>query len=111
MPAWTRRDHDHHKAKGLEFDTVIVPGLDRPPRSGEAVVRMALSPLSTCRERGGERGCCLAPIDETGGDKEPLSAMCGTWTKKRKTSRRPLAVCGSDAREVAAAFAGVPEGG
>ena len=53
-----------HKAKGLEFDTVIVPGLDRPPRSGR-------KPLFAWRSLPGGR-LLLAPIDETGGGKESL---------------------------------------
>ena len=53
-----------HKAKGLEFDTVIVPGLDRPPRSG-------MKPLFAWRSLPGG-GLLIAPIDETGGEKEPL---------------------------------------
>jgi ATP-dependent helicase/nuclease subunit A len=53
-----------HKAKGLEFDTVIVPGLDRAPRSGR-------KPLFAWRALAGGR-LLLAPVDETGGDKEPL---------------------------------------
>ena len=53
-----------HKAKGLEFDTVIVPGLDRPPRSGRR-------PLFAWRALAGGR-LLLAPIDETGGEREPL---------------------------------------
>jgi ATP-dependent exoDNAse (exonuclease V) beta subunit len=53
-----------HKAKGLEFDTVIVPGLDRQPRSGR-------KPLFAWRALAGGR-LLLAPIDETGGDQEPL---------------------------------------
>jgi ATP-dependent helicase/nuclease subunit A len=53
-----------HKAKGLEFDTVIVPGLDRAPRS-------ARKPLFAWRALPGGQ-LLLAPIDETGGDKEPL---------------------------------------
>jgi hypothetical protein len=53
-----------HKAKGLEFDTVIVPGLDRSTRSGR-------KPLFVWRSLPGGR-LLLAPIDETGGDKEPL---------------------------------------
>jgi ATP-dependent exoDNAse (exonuclease V) beta subunit len=55
-----------HKAKGLEFDTVIVPGLDRLPRSGR-------KPLFAWRALAGGR-LLLAPIDETGGDEEPLYA-------------------------------------
>jgi ATP-dependent exoDNAse (exonuclease V) beta subunit len=53
-----------HKAKGLEFDTVIVPGLDRPPRSGERELFLS-------RALPGGR-LLLAPINETGGDREPL---------------------------------------
>jgi ATP-dependent helicase/nuclease subunit A len=53
-----------HKAKGLEFDTVIVPGLDRPPQSGRR-------PLFAWRALAGGR-LLLAPIDETGEEKEPL---------------------------------------
>jgi ATP-dependent exoDNAse (exonuclease V) beta subunit len=53
-----------HKAKGLEFDTVIVPGLDRPPMAGRRQL-FAWRSLS-------ESQLLLAPIDETGGVKEPL---------------------------------------
>src|SRR5512134_180303 len=53
-----------HKAKGLEFGTVIVPGLDRAPRSG-------MKPLFAWRSLPGG-GLLIAPIDETGGEKEPL---------------------------------------
>ncbi len=52
-----------HKAKGLEFGTVIVPGLDRIPRTGEP-------PLLRWMERPG-RSLLLAPIKETGADDEP----------------------------------------
>jgi ATP-dependent exoDNAse (exonuclease V) beta subunit len=52
-----------HKAKGLEFGTVIVPGLDRVPRVGEP-------PLMRWTERAGE-GLLLAPIKETGAIDEP----------------------------------------
>jgi len=53
-----------HKAKGLEFDTVIVPGLDRQPRTGR-------KPLFAWRALAGGR-LLIAPIDETGGEEEPL---------------------------------------
>ncbi|HWA13996.1 MAG TPA: UvrD-helicase domain-containing protein [Burkholderiales bacterium] len=53
-----------HKAKGLEFDTVIVPGLDRRPRGGNR-------PLFAWRGLPGNR-LLLAPIDETGGEPEAL---------------------------------------
>jgi ATP-dependent helicase/nuclease subunit A len=55
-----------HKAKGLEFDSVIVPGLDRAPRSGR-------KPLFAWRALAGGR-LLIAPIDEAGSEKEPLYA-------------------------------------
>jgi len=51
-----------HKAKGLEFDTVIVPGLDRLPRAGPR-------PLFAWKSLPGAR-LLLAPINATGTDKE-----------------------------------------
>ena len=47
-----------HKAKGLEFDTVIMPGLDRAPRHGEPPL-LAWKALS-------DRRLLLAPIREAG---------------------------------------------
>ncbi|HVC12399.1 MAG TPA: UvrD-helicase domain-containing protein [Burkholderiales bacterium] len=51
-----------HKAKGLEFDTVILPGLDRAPGRGTP-------PLFIWKETADER-LLLAPIKETGGPDE-----------------------------------------
>jgi len=53
-----------HKAKGLEFGTVIVPGLHRPPGSDRN------PPLLRWTEMP-DRSLLLAPIHETGGAKEP----------------------------------------
>ena len=52
-----------HRSKGLEFDTVIVPGLDRLPRSGPKPLLVWKSLLPS--------GLLLAPIDETGEEKDP----------------------------------------
>jgi len=52
-----------HKAKGLEFDTVIVPGLDRAPRSGERQ-------LFAWKQTG--KSILLAPINEAGSSKDPI---------------------------------------
>jgi ATP-dependent exoDNAse (exonuclease V) beta subunit len=52
-----------HKAKGLEFGTVIVPGLQRGPGKGDA-------PLMRWRELP-DRSLLLAPIKETGAGDEP----------------------------------------
>jgi len=51
-----------HQAKGLEFDTVILPGLDRAPRQGEPEL------LRWIEARGGASPrWLLAPRPETGG--------------------------------------------
>jgi len=52
-----------HKAKGLEFGTVIVPGLGRAPGRGDA-------PLMRWKELP-DRSLLLAPIKETGSSGEP----------------------------------------
>jgi ATP-dependent helicase/nuclease subunit A len=52
-----------HRAKGLEFDTVIVPGLDRLPRSGPKPLLVWKSLIPS--------GLLLAPIDETGAGEDP----------------------------------------
>jgi ATP-dependent helicase/nuclease subunit A len=67
-----------HKAKGLQFDTVIVPGLDKISGSDD-------SPLLLWKElvfgdrrpnvgtvASPQRGLLLAPIKETGADKDPV---------------------------------------
>ena len=51
-----------HKAKGLEFDTVIVPGLDRGPGRSDP-------PLFLWKEIA-TGGLLLAPIKETGTDRD-----------------------------------------
>ena len=53
-----------HKAKGLEFDTVIVPGLDRVPGHGDP-------PLLVWKERP-DASLLLAPIKESGETDEPI---------------------------------------
>ena len=52
-----------HKAKGLEFDTVIVPGLQRQPRNPDP-------PLMRWKELP-DKSLLLAPIRETGREAEP----------------------------------------
>jgi ATP-dependent exoDNAse (exonuclease V) beta subunit len=63
-----------HKAKGLEFDTVIVPGLDRSPRAGP-------KPLFAWKSLPGAR-LLLAPIDETGGADDPTYAYVRALEKE-----------------------------
>ena len=52
-----------HKAKGLEFGTVILPGLERAPGKGDA-------PLMRWKELP-DKSLLLAPMKETGSDDEP----------------------------------------
>src|SRR5205807_2056831 len=63
-----------HKAKGLEFDTVIVPGLDRGPGRSDPPLFLwkELVGGSSGRppDKGGPGGLLLAPIKETGTDKD-----------------------------------------
>src|SRR5437667_463634 len=63
-----------HKAKGLEFDTVIVPGLDRGPGRSDPPLFLwkELVGGSSGRppDKGGTGGLLLAPIKETGTDKD-----------------------------------------
>ena len=57
-----------HKAKGLEFDTVILPGLGRYTRSEERSLMMWLEYI----DRRRETRLLLAPIQETGGVEDLL---------------------------------------
>ncbi len=54
-----------HKAKGLEFDTVIVPGLDRPPRHDDKKLLIWTEQADV--DSGGHE-LLLAPIRQTGAD-------------------------------------------
>ncbi len=57
-----------HKAKGLEFDVVIVPGLGSIPRRRD-------QPLLTWLERprpAGDNDLLLAPLEPKGDDKDPI---------------------------------------
>ncbi|MDR2877977.1 MAG: UvrD-helicase domain-containing protein [Chromatiales bacterium] len=53
-----------HKAKGLEFDTVIVPGLGRRPRANELRLLMWM--------RRAQGDLLLAPIREAGAEADPI---------------------------------------
>jgi ATP-dependent helicase/nuclease subunit A len=57
-----------HKAKGLQFDTVILPALDRAPaRNGESLLRWRVRP----------HGLLLAPRKARGGSDDPVYRYVG----------------------------------
>lgn len=75
-----------HKAKGLEFDTVILPGLGRRTRPEE-------QQLLLWREymEGDKSRLLLAPIPGVGGDRDPLyGSLQGMNAKKRAHERTRL---------------------
>jgi ATP-dependent exoDNAse (exonuclease V) beta subunit len=73
-----------HKAKGLEFDTVIVPGLGRAPRAEEA--RLFLWMEQPRGEEDSAVDLLLAPIHETGADEDPIYH----WLKKLEAEKEQL---------------------
>ncbi|MBI5912178.1 MAG: UvrD-helicase domain-containing protein [Betaproteobacteria bacterium] len=72
-----------HKAKGLEFDHVIVPGLGKvPPAERKQLFLWMERPLkpdaSSLRSPAFSTSLLLAPIEETGADGDPIYA----WIKQ-----------------------------
>ncbi|MDT8364122.1 MAG: UvrD-helicase domain-containing protein [Nitrosomonas sp.] len=70
-----------HKAKGLEFDTVILPGLGKSPRRD----REKLLNWAEFSTESGVADLMCAPISAPGDDKDPISAYIMTL-EKEKTS-------------------------
>lgn len=56
-----------HKAKGLEFDTVILPGLEKRPPAAQSQLLLWLE-----RATGYKKDLLLAPISETGTDRNKI---------------------------------------
>jgi ATP-dependent exoDNAse (exonuclease V) beta subunit len=86
-----------HKAKGLEFDTVIVPGLGRRPRGDTAQLL-----TWTERTRGhGEPDLLLAPIQAVGADGDPIASYLRTLERARERNEdlRLLYVAATRARQ------------
>jgi len=71
-----------HKAKGLEFDTVILPGLGSPPRHDDPpLLRWMETPHSG--GAGYPADLLLAPIRETGGEHDLLYNYLGQLEKDK----------------------------
>ncbi|MFN5028900.1 MAG: UvrD-helicase domain-containing protein [Burkholderiales bacterium] len=73
-----------HKAKGLEFDAVIVPGLDRPPRHDDKKLLVWTEQADV--DSGGHE-LLLAPIRETGAD-DDADAIYQYITKLDRTKQQ-----------------------
>ena len=88
-----------HKAKGLEFDTVIVPGLGRAPRADDA--RLFLWMEQPRGDSGGAADLLLAPIQETGAGDDPIHRWLRKLDaeKERLEAGRLLYVAATRARE------------
>ena len=84
-----------HKAKGLEFDTVILPGLGRRTRTDDQRLLMWLEYMS-----GGEPRLLLAPIHKVGVNKDPIYDYLRKVhaTKNDQESTRLLYVAATRAR-------------
>ena len=87
LPDLEARDTDPqiltiHKAKGLEFDTVIVPGLGRRPRHANQRLFLWTRRLAT---DGGDASAelLLAPIRQTGIDADPIYDYLARLDKQR----------------------------
>ena len=57
-----------HKSKGLEFDTVIIPGLNRQPRNDDKELLLWHERISNT----GENQLLIGPPSQTGNDSDPL---------------------------------------
>jgi ATP-dependent helicase/nuclease subunit A len=86
-----------HKSKGLEFDTVILPGLGRTPRNeNEQLLNWSYFP-----DEDGNEQLVMAPIRETGADKEAIQSYIRRLerTKQQHEDLRLLYVAATRARK------------
>jgi len=70
-----------HKAKGLEFDHVILPGLARTPRNDDKKLFLWIETAAR-----GKAGLLLAPIQEAGADTDPIYA----WLQRLESAKAGL---------------------
>ena len=69
-----------HKAKGLEFDTVIMPGLGRLPRSDDSELLYWLE----LGQQDDNEGLLLAPVNAVGDDKNKMAEYLKLLDKEKK---------------------------
>ena len=80
-----------HKAKGLEFDTVILPGLGREVRAGATpLLRWWKPPRGKARAQREEGGLALlaVPPSRRGEDSDPVYAYLSKLEKAREDAER-----------------------
>lgn len=70
-----------HKSKGLEFDTVVLPGLEKPPRNDDP----ELLSWFQFMDAQGEEQLVLAPLDQKGAGKAPLTQFLRRFEKQKQT--------------------------
>ncbi|MEJ2307919.1 MAG: UvrD-helicase domain-containing protein [Gammaproteobacteria bacterium] len=94
-----------HKAKGLEFDTVILPGLGRRPRNDDP----ALLQWTHYPDDQGDEHMLMAPIRATSEENEPIGAFIRhvEWQKQQFEDERLLYVAATRARKRLHLIAGV----
>ena len=69
-----------HNAKGLEFDTVIVPGLGKAPPQRETNLLLWME-----RATGAASSLLLAPIKEAGTERDPIYAYLSRLDRERES--------------------------
>lgn len=79
-----------HKAKGLEFDTVIVPGLGyRPPRQETRLLMWIERPLRQARgglRAHGSADLLLAPVKQSGADSDPIYSCIARLNREKESN-------------------------
>jgi ATP-dependent exoDNAse (exonuclease V) beta subunit len=95
-----------HKAKGLEWDVVFVPALERPPAIGSARL-LAWSEIGSPESGEDAAHIMLAPIRGVGEEPEPLNAWLYRLQKAREAAeeKRLFYVACTRAREELHLFA------
>jgi ATP-dependent exoDNAse (exonuclease V) beta subunit len=75
-----------HKAKGLEFDTVILPGLHKLGGRDEAQLLRWLDRPSTQQEQGLD--LMMAALAATGADKDPIYSYVGDLARQQRAAEQ-----------------------
>ena len=73
-----------HKAKGLQFDTVILPGLDSGTRGNDKKI-LAWHEI---QRDNGEPAHLLAPVEPSGADSDPLQALVRRFQSEQEAAEQ-----------------------